>query len=314
MTYLTFWQELSTAEGSNESEIARNTVAEEFIEYFNSTPDRLTGTIDGVSVDFVVQNIKYGEPKADEKLILTLPNQAINEGSIASFNGKDWLCVNEENRAVQSHNVFLAQLLNNSISTKAFTEKCVLKGKSAFAGFEQSSVVVVDNRLIMRVQKNVNTDTIFLNQRFIFSNKYAYKVVNIDDFTHQAGGIIECTLERDQVNPERDDLANNIAYQYEEPTAPTPTDGVFFNTSEAIVKFSVESTFEVYEYISGAQQGTTFTFRIDNVDAGKYEVVSTTGNSITIKGLDYPYSGQLVAIKDIVLTETQIPIKLTSIM
>lgn len=161
------------------------------------------------------------------------------------------------------------------------------------------------------MQYNVQTATIYINQRFILGGKTAFKVTAYDNFS--IVGVLRLSLERDVLYPE-DDLINNIAYNGDIiPPQPTPTTEIQFSADSLEIPVGLSDTVTVYEYLEGVAQPTTFTFRIDGIDASKYSILSTTGNSIEIEADEFYYSGQLVAIKDVTLEETSIPLVLKSL-
>ena len=111
---------------------------------------------------------------------------------------------------------------------------------------------------------------------------------------------------------EADDLANNIAFNGDTPNSTTATNGVLFSKENIVISKCMTDTISVYEYVSGVQQATSFTFRVDGIVGSAYTIVSTTSNSITIKANDFFYIGSLVAIKQPTLTETATQLTLKS--
>lgn len=189
------------------------------------------------------------------------------------------------------------------------------------------------------MQYNVQTATIYENQRFILGGRNAFKVTAYDNFS--IVGVLRLSLERDVLYPE-DDLVNNIAYNGETFTTQTPSDGAFFSSpvennsvyvygsgatydsiytyaDSVIVKpeikipISMSEKVEVYTYLENIRTADTFTFRIDGIDPSKYTILSTDGNSVEIRCDEFYYSGQLVAIKNVTLEETSIPLVLKSL-
>lgn len=317
MSYFDDFKSLSQSRGENLAEQNSFLLQQTFDTYWLQAPDKVTdGEIDGVEVDFVIQNIKYGEQFNDEKLLLVLNNTTIDIGSLVKWDDKFWLVLNRENRAIKTHKAFKITLCNNTISWKdsngnIFTENCYI---NEGVGFQDSSMSVplTDGAKIVVVQYNDNTQTIYENQRFIFGKKRIYKVTDIDDFT-RAGNIISFRFEKDVENP-LDDLINNIAYNGEVTTPqPAPTTEIQFTSSQLEIPVGLSESVSIYEYVVGVQQPTTFTFRIDGIDASKYTILSSTSNTIEILAKEFYYTGQLVAIKDITLEESSIPIKLQSL-
>jgi len=344
MSYFTEFQALSQSRGDNLSEQNSFLLQQTFDTYWMQTPDKITdGTIDGTEVDFVIQHLKYGEQFNDEKLMLVLNDTVVDIGSLVVWDGKTWLVMNQENRAIKTHKAFKITLCNNSISWKdlagnVFVEKCFVEEGLGIQDANNRVPLSVAGRKVT-VQSNVNTATIYENQRFVFNKKRVFKVVDIDDFTRQ-DGLILLKMEKDEILS-TDDLANNIAYNGETISTQTPTTGIFFTSpvennsifvynsgitydsiytyaDSVIVKPTVEipktlsETVEIYEYVDGVRTVETFTFRIDNVPVSAYTITGLTSNSITIKCNQYYYEGNLVAIKSD-LTEYTTPIILKSL-
>jgi hypothetical protein len=317
VTYFDDFKTMSNATGSDMAEKQLHLLQQSFDKYFLETPDKVTnGKIDSVAVEFVVQNIKYGEQFNDEKLLLVENDTVIDIGSLVEWDGNFWLVMNRENRAIKTHKAFKITLCNNSISWKdsqgnVFVESCYINEGLGAQGYNMSNPLT-DGRKTVIVQYNVNTSTIYENQRFILGRKRAYKVTDIDDFTRQ-DKVISFMFEKDTIDP-LDDLLNNIAYNGESTTPqPTPTTEIQFTSSELEIPVGMSESVSVYEYVSGVQQSTTFTFRIDGIDASKYTIVSSTSNTIEIEAKEFYFTGQIVAIKDVTLEETSIPIKLQSL-
>lgn len=321
MTWYDRFKTITEINGSTETEISNSLLQDSFDTYYAMTPDRITGKIDGVVKDFVIQHLRYGEDESDIKLLLTENATPISTGSIIDFDSKKWLAINEENRAITTHQAFKIQLCNNTINWKdiddnTYSEYCVYTSINSRLDTNKK-LPKVDNTILIGVQNNDDTSNIQLNDRFIFSHKWAYKISMIDDMDIQyenAHNIIWITLEEDMINDDADDLLNNIADRYIQDIQPTPpTDGISFTIDEMNVKVGLTSIANVYEYIGGVQQSTTFTFRIDGIDSSLYDLTMIDGNTVMVKGLDYQYAGSLVAIKDVALTEESITINLNGI-
>jgi len=309
---------MSQANGSNMAEKQLHLLQQSFDKYFLETPDKVTdGSIDGTEVEFVIQNLKYGEQFNDEKLLIVQNDKVVNIGSLVDWDGKIWLCMNQENRAIKTHKSYKITLCNNTISWKlpngdVQIHPCYVRDYINGGQDVNRTLPLSESERNVYVQYNQYTDDIYENQRFIFGKKRALKVTDIDDYT-RPNGVIMLKMEKDVLYPE-DDLINNIAYNGDVTSPqPTPTTEIQFSTSSLEIPVGLSDTVSVYEYISGVVQPTTFTFRIDGIDASKYSILSTTGNSIEIEADEFYYTGQLVAIKDVTLEEISIPLILKSL-
>lgn len=315
MSYFDDFKTLSTMYGSDTAKQRISAMQQTFDEYFYQSPNKITLTIDGTKELAIIQNIKYGEQFNDEKLLIVLNSAVVGIGSLVLWDDKTWLVMNQENRAIQTRKVFKIVLCNNSVSWKdsvgnIFVEKCFVEEGLGIQD-DNNRVPLSVSRRIVSLQANVNTKTIYENQRFIFNKKRVFKVVDVDDFTRQDGLII-LKMEKDEVLVGKDDLPNNIAYNGEVNPIPTPTTGVEFTKESLEIPLSFEDTVGVYEYINKVPTATTFTFRVDGIPSDAYTIVSTTGNSITIRCEKYFYTGTLVAISP-TLVEYSIPLVLNSL-
>ena len=163
------------------------------------------------------------------------------------------------------------------------------------------------------LQFNDETKAIYDNQRFILGNLIPFKVTSRDNFSDK--GIFKIALERSQ-ELDGDDFVNGIAYNnIDVNTIPTEgKTGVFFTNDSLEIRVGMTDTVEIYEYVNDVIDiGETFTFSIVGIDSQYYDVISTSGNSISIKANGYYYSGEIVAIKDSDLSEYRLPLVLKSI-
>ena len=316
MSYLDDFKMVSTSKGNNAVQYNLELLQQGWDSYYARTPDRVTGTIDGEESEFVIQNIKYGENFNDEKILLAENDVVIRIGSLVGWDGKTWLVNNEENRAITTHQAFKIQLCNNVLNWK--DSNGVIKSAPCIffetgLGYSDSDQEVKQTvtRREIHIQYNTDTNAIYENQRFIFGHKRSYVVTDVDDQTRPER-LIVLRIEKDLPRPE-DDLANNIAYNGINTPVQPMVNGVVFSEPFLTISKGQTKTISVYEYVNSVQQATAFTFRIDNVLGSYYSIVSSTANSITIKGLLYYKEGSLVAIKPS-LAETSIPITFKSLI
>jgi hypothetical protein len=218
--------------------------------------------------------------------------------------------------------VYKVNLCNNTISWKTsngivYTEPCFIKDEGLGQQDDSRKIPTSVSKRVVVIQCNDNTLNIYQNQRFVFTKKHVFSVTEIDDYTRPETsyqkGIVSLKMERTQ-RMEFDDLPNNIAFNGDVGNSTTPTNGVVFSRENVVISKGMTETIQVYEYISGVAQSTTFTFRIDNIVASAYTIVSTTNNSITIKANQFFYIGNLVAIKQPTLTETTTSLTLKSLV
>jgi len=321
MSYFNNFQAISQFKGENTAEQNRFIAQATFDKYFNEAIDKVAGTIDGVESEFILQHLIYGERFNDEKLMIVTNDTDISIGSLIEWDGKDWICTNQENRSIPTHKVFKINLCNNSITWKVssgevYSAKCFIKDEGLGQQDDSRKVPVSVSKRTVVVQNNTETFDIYQNQRFVFSKKHVFSVTEIDDFTtpqtDYQHGIITFKMERTQ-RLEVDDLANNIAFNGSVEAPVVGVSGVEFSKEFLTISKGQTDSVNVYDYLLGVAQPTVFTFRVDGIPSDAYTIVGSTGNSITIKADKFLYVGTLVAIK-LDLTETSIPLTLKSFM
>lgn len=322
MTYFDDFKALSQFRGEDMSEQQKFLAQQAFDKYFNEAIDKVSGTIDGTSAEFIFQHLVYGERFNDEKLMVVKNDTVVSIGSLIDWDGKIWICTNEENRAIPTHKVYKVNLCNNTISWKTsngtvYTEPCFIKDEGLGQQDDSRKIPTSVSKRVVMIQCNNNTSNIYQNQRFVFTKKHVFAVTEIDDYTrtqtNYQKGVITLKMERAQ-RMEADDLANNIAFNGDVTENITPTSGVLFSKENLVISKGMSDTVHVYEYVAGVAQGTTFTFRIDGIPPSAYTIVGTTANSITIKANQFFYTGSVVAIKQPSLSETSMPIILKSFL
>lgn len=316
MGYQDFLKETSERNGATTGDRIKDNMQASFDRYFSETPNRITVQVDGVNEDVVVQHTRYAESKYDEQFMITQNTTLAEYGSKITWDGNIWLVINQEKRAINTHKswkILLTQnqMVSQDMNGNVFTEPCHISS-TAVRDDGNARVAQTNGTWVTRVQKNDVTNAYYVNQRFLFDGKTAKKIIdlNYSEFENQ----IQITMEPTQILPQ-DDFVNNIAYNaFDIDTTPEDgKNGVFFTKDSLSVQVGFDGTVEVYEYSSNViVPTTTFTFRIDGIDNSKYNLTSPNGNTVTVEALEYYFSGTLVAIKDGDLSETTIPIELSS--
>ena len=313
MGYRDILSETSTINGTTSSEINKSKLQDSFNVYFNESPNKVDVAIEGIQEDVIIQHSKYGEDSYDNQLLITQNTTNSDYGKKLVWNMETWLIINKENRAIDTHKAWKIQLTNNSLVWKdsigdVVSEPCFIR---SFRNSIDSSnnIQLAEDTWNIRIQYNDGTSNIKLNQRFIFDNKVVYKVSNLNysEFKNQ----IQLTMKIDQKR-EEDDFDNNIAYNdfNDESVIINGLDEYKFNYEEVDVLFNLTNEVTVFKYASDILQPTTFDWRIDGIDSANYELDIIDDNTIEIRCLNYPFSGNLVAISQDDLYETSIPIDL----
>jgi hypothetical protein len=321
MSYFDNFKAFSQFKGANTSEQNKFIAQATFDKYFDEAIDKVSGKIDGADAQFILQHLVYGERFNDEKLMIVTNDTDISMGSLVEWDGKYWLCTNQENRSIPTHKVYKINLCNNSIKWKTptgdiYTAPCYIRDEGLGQQDDSRKIPVSVAKRTVSVQYNPQTFGIYQNQRFIFTKRHAFVVTEIDDITRPQTdyqhGVITLKMERTQ-RMDADDLQNNIAFNGDITSGNIGLDGVAFSKQSLTISKWQSDTVDVFAYVSGLPQATTFTFRVDGIPMGAYDITSVTGNSITIKAEQFFYTGFLVAISPD-LTETSIPLTLKSFM
>jgi hypothetical protein len=244
------------------------------------------------------------------------PDYPIDEGCVIDYvDGKKYLAVTQDKH--QSIQVF-GKLYHMNVVVKWKDANNVIQThyghmtEGLGIQDEDNQVPLTQGKRSIIMQKNTLTNYIYKNQRFLFGSDEVLKAVDIDDFSRE--GLLIFKVENTQPIPE-DDWVNGVAYNGEVNVAPPTVNGIVFSQDSLSIPKGLTKTVDVYEYIASVAQPTTFTWSISGIAAANYTIVSSTGNSITIKCNNYQYDGFLVATKTIApFTVTQIPLSLTSIM
>lgn len=155
------------------------------------------------------------------------PNEGLNVGVYVKFDGETWLIVDKWGSRQERMNV-LVQKCNSRLKWKdqaniTRTLDCIVSAMPVGSKANQGDNDIEWNKYDVRlptgnmfafVEANALTRTLFLNQRFIFDKK-AYEVYGIDETTYtdkNGYGMIQLTLKKTTIMPEKDDLTYEIAF------------------------------------------------------------------------------------------------------
>lgn len=207
-------------------------------------------------------------------------------GKYYSFGGETWLTINTNTRIGASKSAIL-QRCNNSLkwydsNGTLHDWACVfqrsLSGTSFIYGSE--GVPEVDADSIIKVQRNNETNSIPVNQRFLFDG-HAFQVRQINN--HISDTYLELYIFEIQVQS-NDDIENDIANTSGEIT-PTTNESILLPELTKIVEGDTIS-FNVYNYINGVKSGDTFSISTNGPVLGiNYTLSIIDGNNFTITNL-----------------------------
>lgn len=158
---------------------------------------------------------------------------------------------------------------------------CVLLDNTSYTTFTNrgtDKIIESNAQIEVLTQQNTLTDYIKKNRRFIFNDlvyavKQTVRSVN-DNFLRVI--LYEVTEQKE------DDFVNGVAWNGEDIPVVIVTQT---KITPEIFEISEEDTqaYEVYEYIDGAKQPTTFTITTSEVPSDKYNLNIIDGNKFTIR-------------------------------
>lgn len=150
------------------------------------------------------------ETKEDRSLIVDL-DVSINRGDYVEHKNSIYMIVtkvDEESFYQKCKIRECNQTLNCKGQSKPIS--CVVDNTVHGTGVKDNGYFIeYDSRLKILVQKNKETDRYYIGMRFIFNNRFCYKITKIDNITSNEIYMIELLLS--SLSP-LDDLDNNIAY------------------------------------------------------------------------------------------------------
>jgi hypothetical protein len=145
----------------------------------------------------------------DDKIISSLIH--IQRGSTILYNNNTYMVISQVNDRRYGHYKANMRLLPHSIvinrDCKMQTVPCYTEENSPSLKGGQV-MTILDNRITVNVPSHKLDTNITLTAEFMI-NGNKFKIINIDDYTQKGISILTC--EREQINPELDDVKNNIA-------------------------------------------------------------------------------------------------------
>jgi hypothetical protein len=150
-----------------------------------------------------------------KKCILSKIDKPIHVGSIINWDSVYWLCTSVE----ANHNIYYKgniekcnNTLNFMVSATPCSSPCIILDKSSLnsSGREAKDYFFLqEGQIMVIVTDNTDTNTLDLDDRFVFNGKYSYKLNKINELTQSQSGLLYLTMEITQRSSE-DDLENNL--------------------------------------------------------------------------------------------------------
>lgn len=240
------------------------------------------------------------------------PNQPLVQGTVISYiDGKKYICADmDSHQSIQSFGrIYLMNTVLKWVDdTGVVRTEYGVDNESLGQQDTARQVVQTDGKKNVWVQKNIHTNKLTKNTRFVFGGVEAYSITFIDNWSKD--GLIMFRLETTQILDE-DDLVNNIAYNGDIQYTPTPINDIQFSLNEMRITKGYSKTVTVSEV---GVPATAFTFLVTGLPASAYEITASTGNSITIKCKEFYHVGTLRATSNTTPTQyTEIPVILESL-
>lgn len=257
-------------------------------------------------VSLVDKNGSYLYDKNDNALYVKFPVLNFKRlGIMSYFENSYWLVVNTNTRVGATSSIFLRKCNNYLKWVDSYnilhSWNCVVvrdlsNDSSLDFGSKNTSPEIKGTTKIL-IQRNIETNTIQVNQRFILDG-FAFKVTNINN--HFSQTLLEIDIASTPVLEEIDDLINNIANAKN--IAPnTNTDKIL--PQQLSLYIGDTQTYTVYNYDNSNPTLDTFTIIVNNassVPSANYNFNVINSNSFSVECL-----GKNVIPLDIQCTNNQ---------
>lgn len=207
-------------------------------------------------------------------------------GKYYKFDNATWLTINTSTN-VGTLATAIVEKCNNWLkwydsNNELHIWPCVFERTLPSTGFDwgNSGVAEVSSTPLIKVQRNAETDSIPINQRFLFDG-HAFQVRQINN--HISKTYLEIYIFEIQIQA-NDDLRSNIANTDGEIT-PFTNETVLSPDIDKILQGDTEE-FSVFKYINGVKAEDTYNIEVSGpIDGVNYEFEIINGNSFTIRNL-----------------------------
>lgn len=212
MSYINTYKKRIMLNGSTELETITNDSKHFINSEFKNDPSYKLAILqkcnfEKCEIDIRVVNIDNSTSK---KKMYLRPDFRMDKGDYVTYDSRIFMVEEfEENLLSPCAKVTTCnQTLNCKGQSKPIP--CVVDNTVHGTGVKDNGYFVeYDSRLKILIQKNKETDRYYIGMRFIFNNRFCYKITKIDNITSNEIYMIELVLS--SLSP-LDDLENNIAY------------------------------------------------------------------------------------------------------
>lgn len=180
--------------------------------FFKHSPSYEEVIINGTNV--VPSQIVTDTKIPTVKTILIHPGYIIKAGNIVSRNnGEDWLCLYDDPNPVHVSGKiercnYTLKWIDDEGTVQVHPSVLYFNTRSNFGIEEDRKMNMPDGRRQVTLQRNESTEKLTRDLRFIFGNE-AFRIIDVD-FVSDAG-LVNISLDSDQINPEDDDIDLGIA-------------------------------------------------------------------------------------------------------
>lgn len=203
----------------------------------------------------------------------------IKTGDLVEYNNKNYL-ITSENIEKKYDTYYKANIeyCNYTIKFKINDEiiefPAIIDSKTFDIQSNQYIVLPV-GKIIVKIQDNSDSENIVLGQRFIKMGN-AWRVTGIDKTKR---GLIVLYCDLDQIDPNIDDVANEVANGLTPAPESAPARQMYISGSDTLNSGTNQTYTIKYSDDNSIVTDKTFTFTLSNNNAS---IVSTTSNSITL--------------------------------
>jgi hypothetical protein len=196
-----------------------------FDHYFENALNRELVIIDGVEqyAIFQDQNQNNNKDLSDDKYMVVQKDTNAHVGSYVEWRGQIGMVFTDEEKTIPTHKQFKTKISNHSVKWMLDNGEVSGNGKGYPAYIQNQTLYtlgistsgnhswIVNGKMMLYLQDNPETRTLTIGKRIMFGGM-AMKVFFRDYLSRQ--GLIHFLLEQDFVNPERDNVEEEIADFY----------------------------------------------------------------------------------------------------
>ena len=251
---------------------------------------QVTKTLNGIDSPilydtWIMDQESYKEASSKKKIIMK-PTQDLDRGDIINWNSQKWLCTNVDMQ-VFPYNEGVLEYCNDTLKCilpngKMLNEPCILTQISKKSmTIEKDGTAMESQKMpfFVTCQNNQNSIKIMPSYRFIFGQKTAYKVTDIDDVSMK--GTLIMILTSNQNRP-TDDFINQLA-DNGSLLIPNPV-GALIISGSAKIATGASQPYQILYDNGTSPIGISYTFTVSSLTNSALTIVD--GLNCTIKGVN----------------------------